>query len=53
MQSFLLHHDPASPQVRDRDGLKEAVRAFRTGCPDLHIAVEGRIWISMILLSYI
>lgn len=35
-----MHHDPASPQVRDRNGLKEVVRAFRTGCPDLHITSD-------------
>ena len=35
-----VHHDPASPQVRDRDGLKEAVRMFRAGCPDLHITTD-------------
>ncbi|HWQ12348.1 MAG TPA: ester cyclase [Roseiflexaceae bacterium] len=39
----LLHlrpHDPASPHVRDRDGLKTALRAFLTGCPDLHITID-------------
>jgi predicted SnoaL-like aldol condensation-catalyzing enzyme len=36
-----MHHHPASPQVRDRDGLKQVLRAFRTGCPDLHIAIVG------------
>ena len=35
-----VHHDPASPQVRDRDGLKEVLRAFLTGCPDLHITID-------------
>lgn len=35
-----VHHDPASPQVRDRDGLKIMVRAFCTGCPDLHIMID-------------
>ena len=35
-----MHHDPASPQVRDRDGLKEVLRAFLTGCPDLHITID-------------
>ena len=35
-----VHHDPASPQVRDRDGLKQALRAFRAGCPDLHITTD-------------
>lgn len=35
-----VHHDPASPHVRDRDGLKEVVRAFRAGCPDLHITID-------------
>ena len=35
-----VHHDPASPHVRDRDGLKAALRAFLTGCPDLHITID-------------
>ena len=35
-----VHHDPASPHVRDRDGLKEVLRAFHTGCPDLHITID-------------
>jgi steroid delta-isomerase-like uncharacterized protein len=35
-----MHHDPASPQVRDRDGLKEVLRAFLTGCPDLQITID-------------
>ncbi len=35
-----VHHDPASPRVRDRDGLKEVLRAFRAGCPDLHITID-------------
>ncbi len=35
-----VHHDPASPQVRDRDGLKQVLRAFRAGCPDLHITID-------------
>ncbi len=35
-----VHHDPASPHVRDRDGLKEVLRAFRAGCPDLHITID-------------
>jgi len=35
-----VHHDPASPHVRDRDGLKTALRAFLTGCPDLHITID-------------
>lgn len=35
-----VHHDPASPQVRDRAGLQEAVRTFRAGCPDLHITTD-------------
>jgi len=35
-----VHHDPASPQVRDRDGLKAALRAFLAGCPDLHITTD-------------
>jgi steroid delta-isomerase-like uncharacterized protein len=35
-----VHHDPASPQVCDRDGLAESLRAFRTGCPDLFISTE-------------
>ena len=39
--STYVHHDPASPQVRDRDGLKEALRAFRAGCPDLHITTDA------------
>ena len=26
-----MHHDPASPHIRDRDGLKEMVRGFRAG----------------------
>ena len=34
------HHDPASPQVRDRDGLKQVLRAFLAGCPDLHITID-------------
>jgi steroid delta-isomerase-like uncharacterized protein len=36
-----VHHDPASPQVRDRDGLKQALRAFLAGCPDLHITTDA------------
>lgn len=39
--STYVHHDPASPQVRDRDGLKEALRAFRAGCPDLQITTDA------------
>ena len=35
-----VHHDPASPQVRDRAGLQEAVRTFRAGWPDLHITTD-------------
>jgi steroid delta-isomerase-like uncharacterized protein len=35
-----VHHDPASPHVRDRGGLVESVRAFRAGCPDLYISTE-------------
>jgi steroid delta-isomerase-like uncharacterized protein len=35
-----VHHDPASPHVRDRDGLKQVLRAFRAGCPDLHITID-------------
>jgi steroid delta-isomerase-like uncharacterized protein len=35
-----VHHDPASPHVRDRDGLKQMLRAFRAGCPDLHITSD-------------
>ena len=35
-----MHHDPASPHIRDRDGLKEMVRGFRAGCPDLHITID-------------
>ena len=38
-----VHHDPASPHVRDRDGLKETVRAFRAGCPDLHITTDDPV----------
>ena len=35
-----VHHDPASAQVRDRDGLKQVLRAFLAGCPDLHITID-------------
>jgi steroid delta-isomerase-like uncharacterized protein len=35
-----VHHDPASPHVRDRDGLKQVLRAFLAGCPDLHITSD-------------
>jgi steroid delta-isomerase-like uncharacterized protein len=35
-----MHHDPASPHIRDRDGLKEMVRGFRAGCPDLYITID-------------
>ena len=35
-----VHHDPALPQVRDLEGLKEALRAFLAGCPDLHITTD-------------
>jgi len=35
-----VHHDPASPQVRDRAGLKEVLRSFLSGCPDLHITID-------------
>jgi steroid delta-isomerase-like uncharacterized protein len=35
-----MHHDPASPNVRDRDGLKQVLRAFLAGCPDLHITID-------------
>jgi steroid delta-isomerase-like uncharacterized protein len=35
-----VHHDPASPQVRDRDGLKQVLRAFLAGCPDLLITID-------------
>jgi steroid delta-isomerase-like uncharacterized protein len=35
-----VHHDPASPHVRDRDGLKQMLRAFLVGCPDLHITID-------------
>ena len=34
------HHDPASPHVRDRDGLKQVLRAFLIGCPDLQITID-------------
>lgn len=36
-----VHHDSAAPQVRDRDGLKAALRAFLAGCPDLHITTDA------------
>lgn len=36
-----VHHDPASPQVRDRDGLKAGLRAFLAGCPDLRITTDA------------
>ena len=35
-----MHHDPASPQVRDREGLKAVLRSFLSGCPDLHITID-------------
>ncbi|NJM40982.1 MAG: ester cyclase [Anaerolineae bacterium] len=35
-----VHHDSASPQVRDRNGRKAELRAFLIGCPDLHIAID-------------
>ena len=35
-----MHHDPASPNVRDRDGLKQVLRAFHAGCPDLQITID-------------
>ena len=35
-----VHHDPASPQVRDREGLKAVLRSFLSGCPDLHITID-------------
>jgi steroid delta-isomerase-like uncharacterized protein len=35
-----LHHDPASPQVRNRDDLKQVLRSFLAGCPDLHITID-------------
>jgi steroid delta-isomerase-like uncharacterized protein len=35
-----VHHDPASPHVRNRDGLKASLRAFLAGCPDLHITTD-------------
>jgi steroid delta-isomerase-like uncharacterized protein len=35
-----MHHDPASPHMRNRDDLKQGLRAFRAGCPDLHITTE-------------
>ena len=35
-----MHHDPASPHVRDRDGLKQVLHAFLSGCPDLHITID-------------
>lgn len=35
-----VHHDPASPHVTDLGGLKEALRTFRAGCPDLHITTD-------------
>ena len=35
-----VHHDPASPHVRDRDGLKASLRTFLAGCPDLHITTD-------------
>jgi steroid delta-isomerase-like uncharacterized protein len=38
-----MHHDPASPQVRDRAGLQAALRAFRIGCPDLHITTDDLV----------
>ncbi len=38
-----VHHDPASPHGRDRDGLTEVVRAFRAGCPDLQIAIDDLV----------
>ena len=38
-----VHHDPASPHVRNRDGLAESVRAFRAGCPDLHITTDDLV----------
>ncbi len=38
-----VHHDPASPHVRDRDDLVETVRGFRAGCPDLHITIDDLV----------
>ena len=38
-----VHHDPASPQVRDRDGLQAGLRAFRSGCPDLKITIDDLV----------
>jgi steroid delta-isomerase-like uncharacterized protein len=38
-----VHHDLASPQVHNRDGLRAALRAFLAGCPDLHITIDG-LW---------
>ncbi len=35
-----VHHDAASPQVRNRDGLKTVLRAFLAGCPDLQITID-------------
>ena len=35
-----VHHDPASPHVHDREGLKAVLRAFCAGCPDLHITID-------------
>jgi len=35
-----VHHDPASPHVRDREGLKAVLRSFLSGCPDLHITID-------------
>ena len=38
-----VRHDPASPHVRTRDDLVETVRAFRAGCPDLHITIDDLV----------
>jgi steroid delta-isomerase-like uncharacterized protein len=35
-----IHHDAASPHIRDRAGLKQVLRAFLAGCPDLHITTD-------------
>ncbi len=34
------HHDPASPDVRDREDLKQSHAATRAAFPDFHVTVE-------------
>jgi len=41
--SDYVFHDPAAPEVRGPEGLKQLVSMYRTAYPDLHFTIEDQI----------